>query len=119
MKSIRENIDDSNISTLMLCSLPKSYDRLITTLAARPENELSSELFEISWMVNLILDKTVLNCDMRVKQKFIKLRQKITTIKEIINIVQIVDLRAIVCRNVGIWKEKVLIIKDTIIIIEY
>ena len=43
LKSIRENIDDSHTSAFMLYSLPKSYDRLITALEARPENELNSE----------------------------------------------------------------------------
>ena len=43
LKSIGENIDDSHVSALLLCSLPKSYDGLITALEARPENELNSE----------------------------------------------------------------------------
>ena len=43
LRSIGEDINDSHISALMLCSLPKSYDNLITALEARPENELTSE----------------------------------------------------------------------------
>ena len=43
LRSVGEVINDSHISVLMLCPLPKSYDNLITALKARPEIELSFE----------------------------------------------------------------------------
>lgn len=41
--AIGGEIKDSHIVALLLCSLPRSYDTLITALEARPENDLSLE----------------------------------------------------------------------------
>ena len=41
LTAIGETINDQHLSALMLCSLPPSYDTLITALEARPELELT------------------------------------------------------------------------------
>lgn len=41
-----EEIKDSHLSALLLCSLSPSYDTLITALEARPENKLTSEFIK-------------------------------------------------------------------------
>lgn len=43
LKAIGEIIKDNHISALLLCSVPSSYDVLITALEARPESELTPE----------------------------------------------------------------------------
>lgn len=43
LSAIGYNINDSHTSALFLCSLPPSYNTLITALEARPEYELSLE----------------------------------------------------------------------------
>ncbi|XP_071037145.1 copia protein [Parasteatoda tepidariorum] len=43
LKAIDEKISDSHLSAILLCSVPQSYDTLITALEARPEAELNSE----------------------------------------------------------------------------
>lgn len=45
-KAIGENIKDDHIAALLLCSVPSSYDTLITALEARPEGELTPEFIK-------------------------------------------------------------------------
>ncbi|GBM24105.1 hypothetical protein AVEN_38297-1 [Araneus ventricosus] len=40
LKAVGEEIKDDHIAALLLVSVPKSYDTLITALEARPENEV-------------------------------------------------------------------------------
>ncbi|GBN19276.1 Copia protein [Araneus ventricosus] len=46
LKAVGEEIKDGHIAALLLVSVPKSYDTLITALEARPENELTPELIK-------------------------------------------------------------------------
>ncbi|GBN06771.1 Retrovirus-related Pol polyprotein from transposon TNT 1-94 [Araneus ventricosus] len=46
LKAVGEEIKDDHIAALLLVSVPKSYDTLITALEARPENELTPELIK-------------------------------------------------------------------------
>lgn len=41
LRGIGEDVKDSNITALLLCSLPESYSPLIIALESRPENDLT------------------------------------------------------------------------------
>ena len=52
LRAVKEEIKDTHIGALILCSLPNSYESLITALEAWPEKELSLELIK-----NKVLDE--------------------------------------------------------------
>lgn len=48
LSAIGENTTDSHISALLLCSLPSSYDTLITALEARTKLSLHSVSLKVN-----------------------------------------------------------------------